>query len=83
MITKELIARINALSRKQRSVGLTPEEKQEQTELRQTYLAGIRGQLKGMLDNIEFVDAAPSSVPPQVLRTEEIAISLRRTLKKH
>ncbi|HBT80265.1 MAG TPA: DUF896 family protein [Selenomonas sp.] len=78
MITKELIARINALSHKQRSVGLTPAEKQEQAQLRQTYLAGIRGQLKGMLNNIEFVDAPqnrPQRTQPRIVRTEEVAIS--------
>jgi len=79
MITKELIARINALSHKQRSVGLTPAEKQEQHELRQTYLAGIRGQLKGMLDNIEFVDT-PQKPQPKVVRAGEVSFSLRRTI---
>ena len=56
MITKELIARINALSRKQRSVGLTPEEKEEQRRVRAIYLADIRAQVTGMLDQIEVVD---------------------------
>ncbi|MDY5052118.1 MAG: DUF896 domain-containing protein, partial [Anaerovibrio sp.] len=42
MITKELINEINELSRKQRSVGLTPEEKERQAELRQAYLIGFR-----------------------------------------
>ena len=77
MITKELIARINALSHKQRSVGLTPAEKQEQAQLRQTYLAGIRGQLKGMLDNIEIVDA-PQAAAPNISRTDEVYFSLRQ-----
>lgn len=78
MITKELIARINALSRKQRSTGLTPTEKQEQKKLRQAYLADIRGQLKGMLDNIEFVDA-PQKREPSIIQTGEVSFSLRRT----
>ncbi|MBQ1866700.1 DUF896 domain-containing protein [Selenomonas sp.] len=78
MITKELIARINALSRKQRSTGLTPAEKQEQKKLRQAYLADIRGQLKGMLDNIEFVDA-PQKREPSIIQTGEVSFSLRRT----
>lgn len=62
MITKELIARINELSRKQRTVGLTPEEKEEQQTVRGIYLAGIRAQVKGMLDNIEVVDAKQTTV---------------------
>ncbi len=58
MITPELIARINELSRKQRSVGLSDEEKKEQKNLREMYLEGIRGQMRQMLDNIEIVPAA-------------------------
>ena len=60
MITKELINRINALSRKQRSPeGLTEEEKQEQARLRQEYLAGFRENMKSVLDQIEIVDELP------------------------
>lgn len=60
MITKELINRINALSRKQRSPeGLTEEEKQEQARLRQEYLAGFRENMKSVLDRIEIVDELP------------------------
>ncbi|MEG3070396.1 MAG: DUF896 domain-containing protein [Peptococcaceae bacterium] len=50
MITKELLERINALARKQRENGLTDEEKEEQSRLRQTYLAGIRSQVIGSLE---------------------------------
>lgn len=57
MITKERIARINALSRKQRGEGLTEAERAEQQALRAAYLADIREQVKGMLDTIEVVDA--------------------------
>lgn len=45
MITKELIEQINTLARKQRSEGLTAEEKQQQARLRKIYLAGIRQQV--------------------------------------
>ena len=56
MITKELINEINELSRKQRSVGLTPEETERQAELRQAYLVGFRENMKNVLDRIEIVD---------------------------
>lgn len=56
MITKELINEINELSRKQRSVGLTLEEKERQAELRQAYLIGFRENMKNVLDRIEIVD---------------------------
>ena len=56
MITKEMIARINELARKKRSDGLTAEEAAEQKELYAEYLGNIRGQMKHMLDSIEYVD---------------------------
>lgn len=52
----ELVARINALYRKQKSVGLTDREKEEQQQLRQRYLAAFRRSLKAELERIEFVD---------------------------
>ena len=56
MITPELLARINELARKKRTVGLTEEELAEQKELYKIYLAAIRGQVTSLLDRIEFVD---------------------------
>ena len=84
MITPELIARINELSRKQRSVGLTEEEKKEQKNLREIYLEGIRGQMRQMLDNIEIVDAPGTAATqttvardPRITHINEVAINLR------
>lgn len=59
MITKELIERINQLARKQRSEGLTDEERAEQQKLRKAYLAGFRENMKNVLDQIEIVDVPP------------------------
>lgn len=56
MITPELLARINELARKKRTVGLTAEELAEQKELYKVYLAAIRGQVTSLLESIEFVD---------------------------
>ena len=56
MITPELLARINELARKKRTVGLTDEELAEQKELYKIYLAAIRGQVTNLLESIEFVD---------------------------
>lgn len=46
------IARINALYHKSQKVGLTPEEKEEQKQLRQDYIESVRANLQGQLDNI-------------------------------
>lgn len=56
MITPELLARINELARKKRTVGLTEEELAEQKELYKIYLAAIRGQVTNLLESIEIVD---------------------------
>ncbi|PKM81602.1 MAG: DUF896 family protein [Firmicutes bacterium HGW-Firmicutes-14] len=53
MISRELIDRINHLWHKQKSVGLTPEEKEEQKKAREEYLTAIRGQVRGMLEDIK------------------------------
>ena len=55
MITEKDIARINELYRKSNSPeGLTPEEKEEQAELRGRYIASVRQNLKGQLDTIKI-----------------------------
>ena len=56
MITPELLARMDELERKKRTVGLTEEELAEQKELYKIYLAAIRGQVTSLLESIEIVD---------------------------
>ena len=56
MITPELLARINELARKKRTIGLSKEELAEQKKLYTIYLAAIRGQVTNLLESIEFVD---------------------------
>lgn len=51
------IDRINALAHKDKSVGLTEEEKAEQAELRKEYLAAVRGNLRAQLNNISIKEA--------------------------
>ncbi len=48
------INRINELAHKQKSVGLTEEEKLEQARLRREYIAAIRMNLRAQLDNIDI-----------------------------
>lgn len=51
-----LTKRINALARKAKTVGLTEQEREEQTLLRQEFLIKFRANFKAQLDNIEIVD---------------------------
>ncbi len=55
-MTKEKMDRISELSRKQRAEGLTEEEKAEQKELRDEYIADIRRNFKSTLESVEFTD---------------------------
>ncbi|MBO1870943.1 DUF896 domain-containing protein [Lachnoanaerobaculum sp. Marseille-Q4761] len=51
------IDRINTLAHKQKSVGLTEEEKQEQAALRKEYIETIRESLRANLNNISIKEA--------------------------
>ena len=50
------IDRINELAHKSKAEGLTEEEKAEQHDLRQEFLAEIRADVKAQLESIEIVD---------------------------
>ncbi len=62
-MNKERIARINALAKKKRESGLTPEEAAEQQALREAYLADFRRTLEGQLDSILLVDEQGNRTP--------------------
>lgn len=52
-----MIERINALAKKAKQEGLTPEETFERDQLRKAYLAAVRANVIGQLDRVYFVDA--------------------------
>ncbi len=56
MITEADIKRINELYHKQKSVGLSDEEKVEQAKLRGAYIDAIKGNIRNQLNNIDIVD---------------------------
>ena len=51
------IDRINTLAHKQKSVGLTEEEKKEQAELRKEYLEAVKENLRASLNNVSIKEA--------------------------
>lgn len=57
------IDRINALARKAKTVGLTPEEEAERAQLRQEYVAAVRDNLRAQLDNTYLVDEKGNKRP--------------------
>lgn len=54
MNIEEKIKRINELYHKSQAEGLTEEEKAEQAQLRAEYVANVRANLRGQLDNISI-----------------------------
>ena len=50
-----VIARINELAAKNKTVGLTEEELEERATLRRMYIDNVTGNLKGQLDNTYIV----------------------------
>ena len=48
---KAKLERINELARKQKVAPLSPEEKEEQRQLREEYILEFRASMRGILDN--------------------------------
>lgn len=55
-MTQKKIDRINALARKQKSEGLTEEEKAEQAVLRREYIESYKRSLVSQLENTYIVE---------------------------
>lgn len=55
MNMQEVIARINALAKKAKETGLTPEEIQERDKLRRIYIDSVKANLVGQLENTYIV----------------------------
>lgn len=53
---QDKITRINELARKSKIMELSDEEKQEQYQLRQEFLADFRANFRQQLERIELVD---------------------------
>lgn len=53
---RKRIDRINELAKKAKTVGLTEEETAERDKLRKEYVAAVRENLRGQLDNTYVVD---------------------------
>ena len=56
MNVEQMTRRINELYHKSQAEGLTLEEKEEQAALRQAYVANVRANLRGQLENISILE---------------------------
>ena len=63
----EVIARINELAKKARTVGLTDEELAERDKLRRIYIDSVKASLVGQLENTYIVspDGTKKKVGPK------------------
>jgi len=67
MNINEVIARINELAKKAKTVGLTTEETVERDKLRRIYIDNVKASLTGQLDNtyIVYPDGTKKKVGPK------------------
>lgn len=67
MNMNDVIARINALAKKAKSEGLTPEEIAERDKLRRIYIDSVKASLTGQLENtyIVYPDGTKKKVGPK------------------
>ena len=63
MNLNDTIARINALAKKAKTVGLTDEELAERDKLRRIYIDSVKANLVGHLDNTYVVDEKGNKRP--------------------
>lgn len=70
-MTKDQIARINELARKQKAEGLTEEEKAEQLKLRGEYINAYKQSLIAQLENTYILE--PDGTKRKVRRKDDAA----------
>ncbi|HZG70421.1 MAG TPA: DUF896 domain-containing protein [Chondromyces sp.] len=69
MLSSDKLARINELSKKSKTTGLTEEEKKEQLALRQEYLKVFRTSMKNTVETVRVFDPEGNEVTPKKLRS--------------
>lgn len=68
MLSKQKIKRINELSKKSKTTGLSMEEAKEQTKLRQEYLATFRASMRETIENVQVIDPEGNDVTPEKVK---------------
>lgn len=69
VVSDEQMKRINELARKQKTDGLTKEEKKEQIALRNLYIQSVRSSLKRSLSSVTIIDQQGNDVTPEKLKS--------------
>ena len=68
MLSPDKIKRINEVSRKSKTAGLSIEEAKEQSALRQEYLATFRQTMRGTIENVKVIDPEGNDVTPEKVK---------------
>ncbi|KMK76593.1 DUF896 domain-containing protein [Alkalihalobacillus pseudalcaliphilus] len=68
MLSKDKINRINELSKRSKTTGLSKEEQLEQQKLRKEYIQTFRGAFKNQLHSVKVVDENGDDVTPEALK---------------
>ena len=68
MLSKEKLNRINELSKKSKTTGLSIEEAKEQTSLRKEYLETFRSSMRDTIEHVKVVDPEGNDVTPEKVK---------------
>jgi uncharacterized protein YnzC (UPF0291/DUF896 family) len=68
MLSENKIKRINELSKKSKTTGLTIEEAKEQTKLRKEYLETFRSSMRDTIEHVKVVDPDGNDVTPEKVK---------------
>ncbi|MBB4823841.1 uncharacterized protein YnzC (UPF0291/DUF896 family) [Sporosarcina luteola] len=68
MLSENKIKRINELSKKSKTIGLSIEEAKEQTALRKEYLQSLRTSMRNTIESVKVIDPEGNDVTPQKVK---------------
>ncbi|MCG3090014.1 DUF896 domain-containing protein [Sporosarcina cyprini] len=68
MLSEDKIKRINELSNKSKTTGLSIEEAKEQTALRKEYLQSLRTSMRNTIESVKVIDPEGNDVTPQKVK---------------
>lgn len=68
MLSEDKIKRINELSQKSKTVGLSLEEAKEQTLLRKEYLESFRTSMRSTIEQVKVIDPDGNDVTPDKVK---------------
>lgn len=68
MLSENKIKRINELSKKSKTIGLSIEEAKEQTQLRKEYLESFRSTMRSTIEHVKVIDPEGNDVTPEKVK---------------